>query len=568
MNFLDNLCDELREQYKIEINIQDKLYNITNEKEIIAYFDLLLSGNFQYFNNLNQIISLAHQLIFATLYRPNNTKLYSEIINLINTKICENETIFTENNKFSAIIFNTITKYLLSIKIFPSISPLIFLLRRVFEKNLISIDQIVTFLHSIQSNNDNKEIILLSFVVFAPEIEKYDIDSYDSFYNVVEDLSFAQTSDDEYQISDEGYNYHPYRSFITRFIEFENKNDESDEESADNDQTDKWSKLKKCVYDECDSLFPYLMAIKNDDVDNLQTIITTTPEFDINQRVPKTVFEPNPNANSDYCLIEYCALFGSIKCFKFLLLQQARLPFMVHKSAIIGGNVEIIHIIEQQQQNKPNDESHQNEEEQESEAKSEAESEVPKNIGYCKFFPEGLHCAALYHRNSVFYWLYETKGCNLFEFDFEGKTVIGCAAASNNIEILVYIIQTGIVKINFADLSYDNFIEKTPLIYACEKGCYEACKILLDQKSIQINFENYSPIHAALSNFHFHIIRLLCERKDIDLNVTDENGSTPLHLAIMNEDIETVKMLLSIQNNIDINRKNKIKKKKINWVSF
>lgn len=551
-HFLDKICDELREKYKIEINIQDRLYNATNEKEMISYFEILLNGNYDYFKNKTQLISLAHQFVFASLYRPNNTKSYSEIINTINSKICENE---PENNNFQLILFNTITKYLLNIKYFPSISPLIFLLRRIFEKNLISIEQVVTFLHSIQSNNENREIIFLSFVVFAPEIEKYDIDSFDSFYNVVEELSFAQTSDDEYQVSEEGYNYHPFRSFITRFFNFNGKNDDSEEESTNEDKTDKWAELKKCVNDECDSLFPYLKAIKNDDIDNLQTMISLTPEFDINQKTPKTVFEPNPNANNDYCLIEYCALFGSIKCFKYLLLQQARLPFMVHRSAIIGGNVEIIHIIEQQEQNNMNKETDQNKEEQE----SEAESEVQKNIGYIQFFPEGLHYAALYHRNSVFYWLYETKDCSLFEYDINGKTVIGCAAESNNIEILIYLIQTGIIQINYSDLqSYNDNIIKTPLIYSCEKGCFETSKILLDQKSIQINFENYSPIHAALSNSHFHIIRLLCERKDINLNVVDEFGSTPLHLAIMNNDTETVKMLLSSQNRIDINRKNKI----------
>lgn len=562
MDFLDKICEELKEKYKIEINIQDQLYNITDNKEVLAFFDIQLSGNNEYFNNSTQLISLAHQLVFATLYRPNNTKIFSEIAELINTKYNEYASANEDQptNQFSLILFNTVCKYLLNIKTFPSISPLIFFLRRLFERNLIVIDQIVTFLHSAQSNNDHNEIIFMSFVVFAPEIEEFNIDSYDSFYNVVEELSFAQTSDDEYQVSDEGSSYHPFRSFITHFCQFQRFDDGEEEEK----EVEKWSELKKCVEEECDSSFPLLKAVKKDDVDFLQTIVSTNADFDINQRIPKTVFEPNPNANKNYFLIEFCCLFGSVKCFKYLLLNHARLPFMHHIPAIIGGNVEIIHILEQIANSNSN--SSKNEEKKD-DAEKTAETvetvETIENIAYTEFFPEALHYAALYHQNSIFFWLIESKGKNLIEFDFEGKTIVACAAISNNIEVLIYIIQTGIVKINFADLNYNYKIEKTPLIYACENGSFEVCKILLGQKSIQINFKNYSPIHAALSNSHFHIIRLLCERDDIDLNVTDNDGSTPLHYAILNNDTETVKMLLTSKNKqglyqVEINRKNRI----------
>ena len=87
-------------------------------------------------------------------------------------------------------------------------------------------------------------------------------------------------------------------------------------------------------------------AIRNDNVEILQEIASQS-NFDFNQIILPSVYERVPFVNQKYVsLIDYAAFFGSIKCFKFLLLNGSDLTRAI-KFAIAGGNMEIIKLCEQ-----------------------------------------------------------------------------------------------------------------------------------------------------------------------------------------------------------------------------
>lgn len=134
----------------------------------------------------------------------------------------------------------------------------------------------------------------------------------------------------------------------------------------------------KDLYQDNTNLKQLKKAIKNDDIERLK-IFFATPTFDINQ----ILVLRNRNLISLFrlklSLVELSARFASIKCFRFLYINGAKLMrenihFDIMKLAIAGGNVEIIQILEQ--------------------------SNIHPG-------PECIECAACLHQREIFDWLIE-----------------------------------------------------------------------------------------------------------------------------------------------------------------
>lgn len=128
---------------------------------------------------------------------------------------------------------------------------------------------------------------------------------------------------------------------------------------------------------------------------------------------------------------------------------------------------------------------------------------------------------------------------------------------------------------------------ESPLHMSCRLGLLQTCQILCQSGANLncLNIENQTPLHVAIKHAHDDIIRLLLDNSTIDLKVRDKSGNTPfaltlqmrnhkvairilekmpnaaeqmdsrgrnfLHLAILNEDLETILFLISIQ--VDVN---------------
>jgi ankyrin repeat protein len=91
--------------------------------------------------------------------------------------------------------------------------------------------------------------------------------------------------------------------------------------------------------------------------------------------------------------------------------------------------------------------------------------------------------------------------------------------------------------------------------YLLLKGDYELCKNLLAQ-NMDPNLKDYagwSPLHEACSNGNLEIVQLLIEN-NADINLRGSKDSTPLHEAIVNNHLVCAKYLL--EQGADINIKN------------
>jgi ankyrin repeat protein len=256
------------------------------------------------------------------------------------------------------------------------------------------------------------------------------------------------------------------------------------------------------------SLDPVYDAIRMDDVDVLQSEIGGDLDFS---------FDLNPFETSWVLVqqrmtpIQLAAYFGALRCFKYLLLNHARVgatngSLSLAQFAIAGGNTEIIRLVEQQD---------------------------------C-VFTDSLHCAALFHQNNVFEWLLATG--QVFREDSESHTVEFVGMMAENLEVLAACMDAGI-NLAAADPSH-----MTLLHYAAQFGNELAARFLLARTHVDVNARSnggLAPLHIAVKAGHVGIVRALLGHKDIDVNVRTPDGVCPLHFAVLKGSREGVATILA-----------------------
>ena len=225
---------------------------------------------------------------------------------------------------------------------------------------------------------------------------------------------------------------------------------------------DNWKLHKQYVHDGVNPL-KIAQVIRNDDVDKLQEISSQT-NFDFSQIIQPSLYERCSFINKiGSSLIDYCAFFVAIKCFKFLLLNGSNLK-NTGKFAIAGGNPEIIHLCEQNGSS----------------------------------FEGAYETAIEFHRNDIFYYLYNNRIAEI-----EDVTVLSNKCVEfNNYEILMFLEEEGLeidhnsVIIESAKMGnlfiVKHFLEsyrapKEILIEAAKSRNIELISFILGKDGIDIN---------------------------------------------------------------------------------
>ena len=131
-------------------------------------------------------------------------------------------------------------------------------------------------------------------------------------------------------------------------------------------------------------------AIIRDDIDELMKLLIDK-NMSVHDSLNFDSIEYIKTYSSNISIIDYAALHGSVKCFKYAIMNDAKYYQDTQKFAIEGGNVEIIHILEQKG---------------------------------AKF--ENLYMDAIgYHRNDIADWLYNNTNVKIPEYcdssEFFGK---------------------------------------------------------------------------------------------------------------------------------------------------
>ena len=99
----------------------------------------------------------------------------------------------------------------------------------------------------------------------------------------------------------------------------------------------------------------------------------------------------------------------------------------------------------------------------------------------------------------------------------------------------------------------------SPLIKACRNNDYKYVETLLQNPGININEadeDNWTALHWAISNENRPISHFLLSKANIIESINKQNKSsrsTPLHIAILQNDFDTARIILSVKGvNVDL----------------
>ena len=108
------------------------------------------------------------------------------------------------------------------------------------------------------------------------------------------------------------------------------------------------------------------------------------------------------------------------------------------------------------------------------------------------------------------------------------------------------------LKIRKSEINAKDEHGRTPLGIACEKGCTNTVKQLLENQVIKVNLlsQGKSPLVIACLNGYLDIVNQLLENESVSINLEDKFGQRPLTVACDNGHADIVEILLK-KNDID-----------------
>ena len=262
------------------------------------------------------------------------------------------------------------------------------------------------------------------------------------------------------------------------------------------------------------SINPFAKIIREDDIDTFQEYVSQN-NIRINGSINTGVYEScNLFAaeTHEVTIIDYAAYYGSINIFKFLIMNGARVTNSTKISAIVGGNLEIIHILEQE------------------------------NSAFNQFC---LTIAIIYNQNDIFDYLISNHG-----LEIAGDSLKQCIKFSN----------FSIFNIIFQDLMKKHDINtiKRGLMEGCKRGALAFVENILNNlPEININ-EEYSDRHSYLTSAAIPgndlLFRYLCENYQADINIRCSFHQSSIHIAALNSNIGVLKYLIE-ERQFNINDK-------------
>ena len=354
--------------------------------------------------------------------------------------------------------------------------------------------------------------------------------------------------------------------------------------------------------------------LKNDDIGSLQQLVNEKSSFDFNQKLQFSPFILNilESENKDQkstksaALIDFCAFYGSIHCFKYLILNGSSINNeSTPKYAVASGNFEIINILEH------------------------------KSLSFNNCLPISI----TFHRNSIFdYLIVHYKIVNHYscikaslqsfnnmtflvfanhisfdEFDeVTRNSLFKICVKNSNFPLIKYLFRTTHISLDSHIFSRDEAIKyachqnnlpltkflfektndqksikyaiKSGFSYACRENSLEIIKYIAEYSKnkneditklnpdslFQTGMKNFDvvkylieevgfhinsielitnsgdlPIHRASENGQLNIVKYLIEKHGADKNIKNNFGWTPLHYAALRGNISVADYLIN-----------------------
>ena len=245
-------------------------------------------------------------------------------------------------------------------------------------------------------------------------------------------------------------------------------------------------------------------ALRNDDIDTLKLILLNGINPKSNPVVPFNMFEFYvPNGETNY--LNYSAAYGSIKCFKHLLSNHFECDHSTFSFAILGGNKEIIKIVDE---------------------KSNELNSLPRkysddqNFSICQSYTINesrnrestfykIAPSIVKHQNDIFDWILNEKiSSDELDDEFIYK-LLGISVITGNIYSFIEVIRKNLIL--------TNDLVNSLLCTLCLLGFYQFAKIyyilLIKDNNYQYKFSDQSSVFFGnLSIFKLYLNGIKTEK--------------------------------------------------------
>ena len=286
-------------------------------------------------------------------------------------------------------------------------------------------------------------------------------------------------------------------------------------------------------------LFPLLMK---DDLEGFISFLARNQNFEISSLQNVESFpdiSQAPIENRYYLCepIELCCYWGSVNCFKYLMLNGRIRADASPLLAIAGGNKEIIHLLQE------------------------------SGISFGKHLPISIK----YHRYEIMEWIFENykpdpidpciciEWLNLeaflyflkngFESSSMGRNHLNEACSYGMMHLVEYLIEIEGVSADEIDCC-----GQSPLYIACKEGFLPLVQYLID-KGAKPNkkTERGFPIHCAAATGSLSLVRYLIEKADANKSLKSYDGETLLHFACESDNPQLIQYLINQDFDIEAN---------------
>jgi len=312
-------------------------------------------------------------------------------------------------------------------------------------------------------------------------------------------------------------------------------------DNLDQLRSNKWDLLKELITYSCfkNSIEFYLLS------DNVSAISDLTLT-EANKKLNNLFFHPRFLHDRNPTLVQFAAFYGSIECFKHLINLGASLKG-VEKFAAAGGNMEIIHIVEEK--------------------------------GYS--FDMTLKTVTRFRHYDLFEILFNKNSFSAIDADYESldadaattiDSVFAKCCKTNNMYSLFYVLKNGasptkwsvsdklylaaeeghlgVLKLlsSIPGVDYNKIIRgNNPLFAAAENGHLGSFLFLLSQKGVNSNYKKSSKtmLHASAHNGHLDVVKFIIDQKLVDINSVDANNRIPLFSAIEGGYLSVIQIILT-----------------------
>ncbi|KAI1841186.1 hypothetical protein JX266_012653 [Neoarthrinium moseri] len=145
--------------------------------------------------------------------------------------------------------------------------------------------------------------------------------------------------------------------------------------------------------------------------------------------------------------------------------------------------------------------------------------------------------------------------------DKEGLTSLHCASGAGHSEVVGMLIDHESRRANAGLLlCREDTYQRTPLLIASFQGHTEAVKTLMSRSPDQSymnrqDCRNWAALHYAVWRGHLGVVKELLSSRDVDVNLQNGEGRTPLHLAIiqLSDNNESWGILSSLREHVGTN---------------